>query len=347
MKKYIITIASALLVIFGGLIAANQISSDETNTDEKLVIATSIFPVYDMAKNIAGDDVEVILMLPSGSSPHTFEATPKQIEELSDVDLAFLIGHDLDIWSEDMLPSDAKEILMDRDLTLMEFEDHDEEEHKEDEHGDEHGEDEHDEESHDENGDEDHEQEGEEMHDEHSDEEGSDEHDHHHEGEDPHYWLSPANAKVMIKTIRDELIEIDSNNSEVYEGNYRSYLTELEELNQYTEDKFAEPFEVVTFHNAFNYLATQAGFEIVATIEPVAGQEASAKYIESVTEILEDHDINELFKEPQLSENSLTPLTEQFQLEIYTIDPLGGTDQTSTYIDLIMYNLEQISKASN
>ncbi len=61
-------------------------------------IAATIFPIYDIARNVAGDKAEVVLITPPGASPHTFEITAEQIRKLQDTDIMLAIGHGLDDW---------------------------------------------------------------------------------------------------------------------------------------------------------------------------------------------------------------------------------------------------------
>jgi ABC-type Zn uptake system ZnuABC Zn-binding protein ZnuA len=61
-------------------------------------IAVTISPLADMAKRIAGEESEVITLMPPGANPHAFELTIKAVKELNDAQVAFMIGHGLDDW---------------------------------------------------------------------------------------------------------------------------------------------------------------------------------------------------------------------------------------------------------
>lgn len=88
---------------------------------EKIKVAGTIFPISDIIKNVAGDKVEVINILPAGASPHTFELTPKQIKELSGVKAIFVINYGLDNWMEkikDSVPG-AELVVVDQGINLL------------------------------------------------------------------------------------------------------------------------------------------------------------------------------------------------------------------------------------
>jgi zinc transport system substrate-binding protein/manganese/iron transport system substrate-binding protein len=62
-------------------------------------VAATIFPVYDIARQVAGTTADVVLVLPPGASPHTFEPTPGSIRALGGARALFAIGHGLDDWA--------------------------------------------------------------------------------------------------------------------------------------------------------------------------------------------------------------------------------------------------------
>lgn len=62
------------------------------------VVAVSIFPLYDLVRRIAGDRIDVMLVLPPGRSEHGYDPTPRQIAQLDDARLAITVGLDMDRW---------------------------------------------------------------------------------------------------------------------------------------------------------------------------------------------------------------------------------------------------------
>jgi zinc transport system substrate-binding protein/manganese/iron transport system substrate-binding protein len=77
------------------LAAAGPITADA----DGLKVAATIFPLYDIARSVAGSMAEIVLVLPPGASPHTFEPTPGSVRALSGAQVLFVIGHGLDDWA--------------------------------------------------------------------------------------------------------------------------------------------------------------------------------------------------------------------------------------------------------
>jgi len=83
---YIFIVSLVVLSLFGC-----STTTDKTDQN-KLIVAVSIVPEQTFVQAVAGDLVEVITMIPSGSSPETYEPTPLEMEKFSDADVYFAIG---------------------------------------------------------------------------------------------------------------------------------------------------------------------------------------------------------------------------------------------------------------
>ncbi len=71
-------------------------SGSDAGASGKLIIATSVAPITDIVKNVAGNAADVVGMIPEGVDSHTFEPTPDTAKTLSNADVIFLNGLDLE-----------------------------------------------------------------------------------------------------------------------------------------------------------------------------------------------------------------------------------------------------------
>ena len=78
-----------LFLVFAG---CNAIPKQTAANDDKLKIAVSIIPEQTFVKAVCGDFVDVITMVPPGSSPETYEPTPQQMQDFNQSSLYFSIG---------------------------------------------------------------------------------------------------------------------------------------------------------------------------------------------------------------------------------------------------------------
>ncbi|MBT2830638.1 metal ABC transporter substrate-binding protein [Staphylococcus coagulans] len=93
MSKRILTLLSILSIVFL-LTACN--SSDQGHKDHKLKIVTTNSILYDMAKNITGDEAEIHSIVPVGQDPHEYEIKPKDVKALTDADIIIYNGFNLE-----------------------------------------------------------------------------------------------------------------------------------------------------------------------------------------------------------------------------------------------------------
>lgn len=69
----------------------------------KLVVVTTLFPLYDFARTIGGEKAEVSLLLPPGVEPHHFEPRPADIAKIEQADLFIYTGPFMEPWADRLL----------------------------------------------------------------------------------------------------------------------------------------------------------------------------------------------------------------------------------------------------
>ncbi len=96
--KYIVFVLIVIAFIFG--ITTVQNKDKEETTQTKPLVSLSTFSLYDIAKHVAGDSVELVMILPFGVDPHSFEPTPKLMAKISKSDLVVYSGAGLEPWTD-------------------------------------------------------------------------------------------------------------------------------------------------------------------------------------------------------------------------------------------------------
>lgn len=91
-----------LIILFTGCMSATKKSEHKEN---KIVIYTSFYPMYDFAKKIGGNKIELINMLPSGQETHDWEPKPSDIVGLENADMFIYSGVGMEPWVEKVLPT--------------------------------------------------------------------------------------------------------------------------------------------------------------------------------------------------------------------------------------------------
>jgi len=167
---------------------------------------------------------------------------------------------------------------------------------------------------------------------------------------DPHLWLSVDNAREYVRIIRDALTETDPEGAAKYEQNYQGYLTRLDELDEYVQDKLStlppERRKLVTTHDAFGYMADYMGLEVAAVASVSPGQESIASDIAELLETIEEADIGAVFEEPQLGAASsvLQQAADDTGVEVCTLYSDALNDDVPTYIDMMRFNADELAR---
>lgn len=184
--------------------------------------------------------------------------------------------------------------------------------------------------------------------------------EHGHEGEeselDPHYWLDPLNAKIMVENVTNGLIEMDPENKEFYQANSEKYLQELDVL----DNEFIDLFDRVKLnkiiyggHFAFGYLAHRFNVEILS---PYTGYSPDAEpSVSSLTElidVMESNQIKVIFYEELVDPKIARTISEQTGAEIEVLHgahnlSVEEMEQGLTYFDVMRSNIEKLKVALN
>jgi zinc transport system substrate-binding protein len=87
--------------------------------------AATIFPLYDILREVGGPLVEPVLILPPGASPHTFEPRPSNARALARAAVLFRVGHGLDEWAARVAEASGvrKVVSVDAGIRLRRFAD--------------------------------------------------------------------------------------------------------------------------------------------------------------------------------------------------------------------------------
>ncbi len=335
------------------------------------VVATTNI-VGNVVDAIGGDAIDLKVLMPLGTDPHSFEPTPQDMSAVTDADIVFINGVGLEEFLQPMLDStgasEGKVIPVSHGIEFLTFaakpqhehaeDDHehaeDDHEHAEDDH-DEHAEDDHDEhaeDDHDEHTEDDHDEHAEDDHDEHA--EDDHEHEHAHDGADPHVWFSPMSIEVWVHTIEHTLSYADPANADTYAANAAAYTEELQELDAWIMEQVEQVPEanrkLVTDHTAFGYFAHRYGFEQVGAVIPGYSTmaEPSAKELAALEDAILAHNVPALFVgntvNPNLSERIAQDTgTEMVMLYTGSLSEAGGP--ADTYVRLMRYNTQAIVDA--
>ncbi|MDC1112323.1 zinc ABC transporter substrate-binding protein [Candidatus Pelagibacter sp.] len=310
----------------------------------EIKVVASIKPIHSLASYLMDGVSKPGLIVDRYASPHGFAMKPSHAKMLQEADLIFWVGEDLESFLEKPLKSIAKkaekiELMEIKGLNKLKFRErnifdgHDDhghdDEHKEDDHDDhakkedDHG---HDDE-HKENG-----------HDDEHKEDGHDDHEGHAHGEyDPHIWLDPLNAKVILKEMAEHLIEKDQKNASIYKNNLKKALKKLDKLTKDVKSDLNKDFKSIVFHDAYQYFEKRFDVNIMGAFTVNTDVMPGAEQLSEIREIIEHDKVSCVFSEPQFNPDIINAVAKDMNISTGVLDPLGATldPGKDLYFDLI------------
>ena len=148
-----------------------------------------------------------------------------------------------------------------------------------------------------------------------------------HEASNPHIWLDPANAGLMLGTIAEILIEADPKHQPLYQRNRDAYQERLQGLASALEQRL-EPVKTkpyIVFHDAYPYFEQRFGLHPAGSITLHPERAPSAKRVQQIRERIKDSDIRCVFAEPQFEPALIEILIADTASRSGVLDPLGMT----------------------
>ena len=178
-------------------------------------------------------------------------------------------------------------------------------------------------------------------------EDGQQAEDDQHDG-NPHIWLDPENAKIMLRHITEALIKVDPPHASEYRDNQAAYLRQLDQLQADLLERLKPISDrrIMVYHPAWPYFARRFGFRIVDEVVTQSGGEPSAHHLQTLINRIRKDRIRVIVSEPQISQKIPDMLARETGARVVVLSPLpGAVPGTETYVDLLRYNVMQLADA--
>jgi len=284
-------------------------------------VATDIPPVHSLVSQVMGDLGTPKLILPPGASPHGYAMRPSEARALQDADVTFWMGPDLTPWlgraiksltgnAINVVLSNSEDLVRHPFRTGATFDSHDHHDH-----GDEHKEAHKD----------DHGDHGDEHKEAHKDDHGDrgDE----HEGLDPHLWLDPDNARILLGVISSTLAGLDPTHADTYRANAaqakKAIAALTHELDVALQPIRGRPF--IVFHDAYQYFEHRFNVEASGSVALADASSPGPARIAAIRQKVQTLGAHCVFSEPQFRSKIITTVIEGTTAQSATLDPLGAT----------------------
>ncbi|SMC32698.1 metal ABC transporter substrate-binding protein [Sporomusa malonica] len=313
-------LCAALLVTLAG--CGNKTKSTQAAPDKLKVFAT-VYPVYDFARQVGGDKIELAMLMPPGAEPHDWEPTAQDIVKIKSAKLVLYHGAGLEpvdkLLSKDVLAT-VKAVEVSKGIPLLANHENDEDE-------------------------------DEDSHHQHDKEKKPDQHKHESET-DTHVWLDPVNAQQEVKAIAEALSEVDPPNKDYYQKNAERFIQELAKLDSDYQTTLAKAarHDIITSHIAFGYLAKRYNLEQIGIMGLAPDSEPTPDKMAKVVDFCRTHQVKYIFFETLVSPKLADTIAKETGAGLLVLNPLENLTaeeikQGKNYVSVMRENLSNLDKA--
>lgn len=334
MKKIFVILLALLFTACSKPAANNEAKNEESNG--KLNVYASVYPIYDFTKKIGGDKINLSMLTKPGEEPHHYEPSSDDIKNLSKADLFIYNGAGLESFTDKIIESnpDLKTCQASEGVDLIKAthdHDHDHDCCQNSDDADH---------NHDHENENNHNHEAKENHSSHEEE-------HHHGMYDPHTWLSIKNAKIEMENIKNKLSEIDPDNASYYQKNFDKYAKMCDDLDkEYSQKISVLPNRVmVVSHQAFGYLCGDYGLSQVPIKNISNEDEPDAQTMAQIIDYIKKNNIKYICVEEMTSTKIADTIKAETGAQIKVLSPVETLtqeqmDKGEDYFSIMENNLK-------
>lgn len=140
---------------------------------------------------------------------------------------------------------------------------------------------------------------------------------------DPHIWLSPKRAKVMVETIAKELSEVDPDNADYYKTNSENYIKKIDKLDEDIKSSLSSLKEkdFICYHPAFGYFADDYGINMIALENE--GKEATIEDFEKTIDVAKKKGIKAIFYQAEIDSKQAKSFATEINGKAEMVQPLA------------------------
>lgn len=308
-SRIVLAVVSMAAFLFAA--ACQKNAADRTGTgSRRLSVVTSLFPVYDFARQVAGDKADVVLLLPPGTEPHSFDPRPGDIMVLNHADLFFYTSIYMEPWVRKIIDGIGNRTLLavDTSTGIALTEAAETPNHK----------------GH-----------------------GDGPQDGHADRMDPHMWLDFSYAIKMVENIRDAFVSKDPANRSFYAANAAAYIQQLSVLDDRYMTSLSgcrKKIFVTGGHFTFGYLARKYGLTAVSAYGLSPNSEPTPGAVAKVARTLKENGLKHIFFEELITPRIAETIGRESDAELLMLHGAHNISkdefrQNVTFLSLMEANL--------
>lgn len=272
-------------------------------SDGKNIVVT-IYPFKAIIQEIVvGSGIKIDVLLTGGANPHTYEMSPSDYRKIQSARVFFYGAETLDGWAAKLDVENKVELLkLVPENFLIQIG----------------------------------------INENHS--VHKDKNSHHHYGVDPHFWTDPFTVNSLLDSLTKVLSHSFPEEKYLFRKNSKAFSKKLYDLDRKIREeiKSVKHNKVFSAHPFYNYFFRRYGIEVVGSIEISPGQQITPKLLKNISDEIKRKNVKAIFINKQHISKPAKVLAESVGIKTVELDPIGGTNGTKTYEQIILQNMKII-----
>jgi zinc/manganese transport system substrate-binding protein len=164
----------------------------------------------------------------------------------------------------------------------------------------------------------------------------------------PHYWLPPANARIIAREIAARLVQIDPEGKPAYDKNLASFLSRVS-----AKEKEWAPLaakmkgaRIATYHKSWTYVSHWLGMVEIGYVEPKPGIPPDPSHLVRLINVMRAEQARLLLMEDFYNKSTAQLVAEKAGAKLLVLPTdVGARPEIKTWFDLVQDVLRELASA--
>jgi len=164
----------------------------------------------------------------------------------------------------------------------------------------------------------------------------------------PHFWLDPANGKIIAQNIYEGFMRLDPEDQAYFSANLKKFNEQIDaKIKEWTAKML--PFKgtkIIAYHNEWPYFEQRFSLQIVDFLEPKPGIPPTPSQLAKVITEMKRENMKIIITSPYFTAESADLVARNVGGKVVTLaTSVGAEDSIKTYFDLFDYNVGKMIEA--
>ena len=168
------------------------------------------------------------------------------------------------------------------------------------------------------------------------------------EEENAHAWMSISDYRIQLATIESALEQADPEHADAYHENAKAYDEKLAALQEEQDEirQAANGQNVIIFHEAYDYVAEDYGFNVSYVLDLDEERQVSAGEVADVLNQIQKDHVSYIFAEELYGSDMGKTVESESNVKVIYLDACNRGDYSKdSYLTAMQSNIDKLREA--